>query len=137
MDEESIVTIREELSNDFYALAKTQIEAVRKLLDRLEDDQLDTQLQFERYERECQRKEAERRVEAINISDEEQLAEPQPQPQPQPELQPKGAENEQMKESRTEHPEGARAEQQQQKEEEPLEPLDQSILDILDEDWWS
>ena len=80
------------------------------------------------------RKEAEKRAKQINISDEEQLAEPQPQPQPQPELQPKGAENEQMKESRTEHPEGARAEQQQQKEEEPLEPLDQSILDILDED---
>ena len=40
MDEESIVTIQEELSNDFYALAETQLEVVRKLLDGFEDDQL-------------------------------------------------------------------------------------------------
>ena len=71
MDEESIVTIQE-LSNDFYALANTQLKAVWKLIDGLEDDQLDTQLQFERYERERWQKEAEKRAEAINISEEEQ-----------------------------------------------------------------
>ena len=76
MDEESIVTIREELSDDFFALAETQIEAVRKLIDRLEDDQLDVQLQFKGYERERRRKEAEKRAEQINISNEEQSMEP-------------------------------------------------------------
>ena len=40
MDEESIVATQEELSDDFYALVKTQLEAVRKLLDGFEDDQL-------------------------------------------------------------------------------------------------
>ena len=40
MDEESIVTILEELLDDFYALAETQLEVVRKLLDGFEDDQL-------------------------------------------------------------------------------------------------
>ena len=44
MDEESIVTIQEELSDDFYALVKTQLEAVRKLLDGFEDDQLQLHL---------------------------------------------------------------------------------------------
>ena len=44
MDEESIVTIREELSDDFFSLAR--------LVERLDDDQLDTQLQFGQYERE-------------------------------------------------------------------------------------
>ena len=87
MDEESIVTIREELSDDFYALAETQIEAVQKLIKGLEDDQLDTQLQFERYEWERPWVEAEKRVASINISDEEQFAKPQPQPQPQSEEQ--------------------------------------------------
>ena len=91
MDEESIVTIREELSNDFYALAKTQIEAVRKLLDRLEDDQLDTQLQLERYVWEHRRKEVKSQVEAINISDKE----PQPQHEVQPDQRLEKAENEQ------------------------------------------
>ena len=76
MDEASIVTIREELSNEFFALAKTHAEVVWKLIERLEDDQLDTQLQFEKYEQEWRRKEAEKRAKAINISGEEQSAEP-------------------------------------------------------------
>ena len=50
MDEESIVTIQEGLSVKFFALAETQIEAIRKLIDKFEDDQLDVQLQFEGYE---------------------------------------------------------------------------------------
>ena len=79
MDEESIVTIGEELSNDFYTLAETQIEVVQKLLDRLEDDQLDVQSQFESYEQEWWRKEAKKRAEQINISDEEQPTEARPQ----------------------------------------------------------
>ena len=60
MDEESIVPIWEELSDDFFALAETHLEDVQKLIERLEDDQLDTQLQFERYERERRQREAEK-----------------------------------------------------------------------------
>ena len=71
MDEESIVTIQEDLSDDFYALAETQIEVVRKLLDRLEDYQFNIQLQFESYEQERRRKEAEKRAEQTNISEEQ------------------------------------------------------------------
>ena len=44
MDEESIVTIREELSDDFFSLAELHLGAVRRLVERLDDDQLDTQL---------------------------------------------------------------------------------------------
>ena len=51
MDEESIVTIREELSEDFFSLAKEHLGAVRGIVERLDDDQLDTQLQLEKYER--------------------------------------------------------------------------------------
>ena len=52
--------------------------AVRRLVEQLDDDQLGTQLQFERYEWERRRLEAEKRKVAINIIDEEQPAEPQP-----------------------------------------------------------
>ena len=47
MDEESIVIIWEELSYDFFSLAETHLEAVWMLIERLDDDQLGTQLQFE------------------------------------------------------------------------------------------
>ena len=50
MDEESIVTIREELSDDFFSLAESHLGAVLGLVERLDDGQLDTELQFERYE---------------------------------------------------------------------------------------
>ena len=72
MDEESIVTIREELSDDFFSLAESHLGAVRRLVERLDDDQLDTQLQFEKYERERRKKEAGKRATTITISDEEQ-----------------------------------------------------------------
>ena len=72
MDEESIVTIQEELSDDFYALAVTQLEFFWKLLHGFEDDQLQVQLQLEGYEWDRRQKEVEKRAELINISDEEQ-----------------------------------------------------------------
>ena len=50
MDEESIVTIREELSEEFFSLVESLLGAVRRLVDRLDDDKLGTQLQFEKYE---------------------------------------------------------------------------------------
>ena len=43
MDEESIVTIREELSDDFFSLVESHLEAGRRLVERLDDGQLDTQ----------------------------------------------------------------------------------------------
>ena len=78
MDKESIVTIGEELSDNFFALAENHLDVIRKLIERLEDDQLDTQLQFDWYARDRQ-KDAEKRAEAINIGDEEQSIELQPQ----------------------------------------------------------
>ena len=38
MDEESIVTIREELSEDFFSLAEAHLGAVRGLVERLDAD---------------------------------------------------------------------------------------------------
>ena len=41
MNEESIVTIWEELTDDFFSLAESHLEAVWRLVERLDDDQLD------------------------------------------------------------------------------------------------
>ena len=49
--------------------------AVRGLVEWLDDDQLDTQLQLEKYERECQQQEVVERTTPITISDEEHPAE--------------------------------------------------------------
>ena len=52
MEEESIVTIREDMSEDFFSLAETHLGAVRGLVEKLDDDHLEAQLQLEKYERE-------------------------------------------------------------------------------------
>ena len=44
------MTNREELSDDFFALAETHLEPDKRLIERFDDDQLEMQLQFERYE---------------------------------------------------------------------------------------
>ena len=54
IDEESIITIREELSEDFFSLAEAHLREVRGLVERLDDGQLNAQLQLEKYERERQ-----------------------------------------------------------------------------------
>ena len=69
------MTIREELSDDFMSLAGEQLAAVMRLVEQLDDDKLDNQLRFERYEREWRRQEAAKRTAAINISDEEHSSE--------------------------------------------------------------
>ena len=74
MDEESIVTIREELSEDFFALAEGHLKEFRGLVEILDDDQLDTQLQLEKYEQDRQPQEAEESTTPITISDEERPA---------------------------------------------------------------
>ena len=51
LDKESIEAIRDELSDDFLSLADEQIVAVQRLVAQLDDDQLENQLRFERYER--------------------------------------------------------------------------------------
>ena len=71
MDEESIVTIREELSEDFFALAEAHLMEVWGLVERLDDGQLDTQLQLEKYEQDRQQQEVLGRTTPITISDEE------------------------------------------------------------------
>ena len=74
MDEESIVTIQEELSEDFFALAEAHLKEVWGLVERLDDGQLDIQLQLEKYEEDRQQQEAEGRTTPITISDEERPA---------------------------------------------------------------
>ena len=51
MDEESIVTIREEVSEDFFSLAETHLRGVWGLVEKLDDGQPEAQLQLEKYER--------------------------------------------------------------------------------------
>ena len=72
MDAESIMTIWEEFSDDFLSVAGEQLTVVRRLVEQLDDDQLGTQLQFERYEWERRQKMASQMTVAIKISDGEQ-----------------------------------------------------------------
>ena len=72
MDEESIVTIREELSEDFFALAEEHLKEIRGLVERLDDGQLATQLELEKYEKDRIQREAEGKTTPITISEEEQ-----------------------------------------------------------------
>ena len=59
MDQESIITIQEELSKDFYAMTQVQIDGVQRLLEEFEDDQQQVTLELEAYERERRRNAAE------------------------------------------------------------------------------
>ena len=58
MNQESIITIQEELLENMYAMAQVQIYGIRKLLEEFEDDQLQVTLELEAYEQE-------RRLQAI------------------------------------------------------------------------
>ena len=78
MDEESIVNIQEELSEDFYALAEEHLKEIRGLVERLDDGQLATQLELESYEKDRLRQEAEGRTTPISISEGERPAEEVP-----------------------------------------------------------
>ena len=78
MDEDSIVNIREELSEDFYALAEEHLKEIRGLVERLDDGQLATQLELEGYEKDRVRQEAEERTTPISISESERPAEDAP-----------------------------------------------------------
>ena len=40
MDEESLITMREELSEDFQDMAQVQTDEIRKILEEFEDDQI-------------------------------------------------------------------------------------------------
>ena len=70
MDEESIVTIQEESSEDFFALAEEHLKEIRVLVERLDDGQPETQMELEKYEQR-QQQEAEGKTTPITISDEE------------------------------------------------------------------
>ena len=50
MDKEHITMIREDLANNFYALAQTHSEENRKLLEEFNDDQLQFTMELEAYE---------------------------------------------------------------------------------------
>ena len=66
------------LSDDFLSLDGEQLAAVRRLVEQLDDNQLDTQLQFERYERERRWQITAKSTATINISDGEQSPEQTP-----------------------------------------------------------
>ena len=84
MDEESIVAIREELSGDFYALAEEHLKEIRGLVEKLDDGQLATQLELEKYKQDRLRQEAEEKKTPITISEEERPTEAEPTDTEQP-----------------------------------------------------
>ena len=52
-----IITIREELSDDFYDMAQVQTDGIRRILEEFENNKLQLTLELEAYERERRRRE--------------------------------------------------------------------------------
>ena len=151
LEKEDFAMVKDKLADDFVVLADEQLAVVRQLVAQLDDDRLDNQIWFENYEKERLRQETRKSAAIINLSDEEPSSEQrtargeagtsQPdlaQEQPREEcLQQTPAPSAGQQQSEEQRPEKPGTEQQQQSDQlskEPLEPLDQSILDILDED---
>ena len=71
MDKEDFIAVKNELADDFLTLAEEQIAVVRQLVAQIDDDQLDNQVRFERYEKERLQQEATKSAMKINLNDEE------------------------------------------------------------------
>ena len=71
LTKEYFTAIKDELADDFVTLADEQLAVVWQLVAQLDDDRLDNQIQFERYERNRLRQEAAKNVPTVNLSDEE------------------------------------------------------------------
>ena len=148
LTKEDFTAVKDELADDFVTLADEQLAVVRQLVAQLDDDRLDNQIQFESYERNRLRQEAAKNAATVNLSDEEpspkqssegdeagmsQTESNQAEQQQQPPVP--GAGQTPSKEQRSEEPEQQQQQQQhEQIPEEPLDTLEHSILDILDED---
>ena len=52
MDEQSINTMREDLTKNFYTLAQSHSDEIRKLLEKFDDDQLQFTMELEADDRE-------------------------------------------------------------------------------------
>ena len=135
---EDFTAIRDELAEDFQALADEQLVQVRHLVAQLDDDRLDAQIQFESYERSRLREDKAREAVTVNLSDEEpspvqgtaedqagvSQAEgattetPVPEQQPEPPAQPP-----QSEQPPTDQPQ-TQPQQKQQVSDEPLETLE-------------
>ena len=66
---EDFTAIKNELAEDFITRANEQLAVARQLVAQLDDNQLDNQIQFESYERNRLRKEAEKSAAIVNLSD--------------------------------------------------------------------
>jgi hypothetical protein len=128
---EDFTGIRDELAEDFQALADDQLGQVRQLVAQLDDDRLEAQIQFESYERSRTREEEARVQVTVNLSDEEPYPEGGQTGTSQTEKQEPEKQTEQppMEQSQQQ----PQAEPQQPQPEEQLETLEPSIQDILEE----
>ena len=97
------------MSDDFLSLVEEQLAAVRRLVEQLDDDQVDTQQQ-----------EAARRTVTINISDEEQSSEQAQNEAGTRGSQPNETKGEQLKEENPQEP--VHTGDHQQGEPRPTEP---------------
>ena len=78
LTQEDFTAVKDELADDFVALAEEQIAVVWQLVAQLDDDQLDNQVRFERYEKERLRQEVTKSAATNNLSDEELSLEQRP-----------------------------------------------------------
>mgnify|MGYP000432720776 FL=1 len=134
---EDFTGIRDELAEDFQALAEDQIGQVRQLVAQLDDDRLEAQIQFESYERSRVREEKAREPVTVNLSDEEPLPEggqtgPSQTEEPEP-VKETEEQTEQLPMEQTEQSQSQPQPQQQQTQppqpEEQSNTLEQNILD--------
>ena len=122
LDKESIDAIKEELSDDFLSLADEQMTMVGRLVAQLDDDQLDNQLRFKRYEWERRQQEAAKKTTMINIDDEEQSSEQKSDKAGTGESQPDLTQEEQPREEHLQQPLAPTAGKQQSEEQHLEEP---------------
>ena len=75
LTKEDFTTVKDELGDDFVALAEEQIVVVRQLVAQLDNDRLDNQIRLEKYKKERLRQEATKSAATINLSYEEPSSE--------------------------------------------------------------
>ena len=75
MDKKNIATLQKDPRDEFYALARTHSEAIRKLLEEFDDDQLQFAMELEAYERERTKLEGEQPDRVLTSEEDESTCE--------------------------------------------------------------
>ena len=67
LTQEDFIVVKDELVDEFVALADEQLAVVRQLVAQLDDDRLDNQIEFESYERDMLRQDTSKHAATVNL----------------------------------------------------------------------